>query len=130
MIVGAREKIQSELSTVGVAMSVLNDGKNSWKIHFMNFVDEFRRTLDTRLLLLPPPNSLSIELRALLSSIVLMLCEEAEVAAPQWARKRVDLERPWFVSETESLKASALLESPLAFRRNNIFVLSNFLERA
>jgi hypothetical protein len=36
----------------------------------------------------------------------------------------------WFVSETNSLKASALLESPLAFRASNIFVHANFLVRA
>jgi hypothetical protein len=29
----------------------------------------------------------------------------------------------------ESLKATALVESPLPYRRNNIFVLGNFLTR-
>jgi hypothetical protein len=40
------------------------------------------------------------------------------------------LSEPWFVSGMENLKASALLESPLPFRRNNVFVLGNFLSRA
>lgn len=96
----------------------------------MNLVDEFRRTLDVRLIFLPPPSELDKSLSAMLSSIVLYLCDEAEIEAPTWAKKRVDLPTPWFVSETESLKAMAILESPLVFRRNNIFVLENFLERA
>jgi len=121
---------QSDLSTVGVGYQVIHDGSLSWKIHFFNFVDEFRRTLDPRLILLPPSTALELKLRALLASIVWMLCEEVQMDAPSWAQKRYDLPQPWFVSEIESLKASALVESPVYFRQNNIFVLSNFLERA
>lgn len=40
------------------------------------------------------------------------------------------LPEPWFVAGVENLKATALVESPLPFRRNNIFVLGNFLSRA
>jgi hypothetical protein len=40
------------------------------------------------------------------------------------------LPRPWFVAGVENLKATALVESPLPFRRNNVFVLGNFLSRA
>jgi hypothetical protein len=36
---------------------------------------------------------------------------------------------PWFVSGMESLKAIALVESPLPFRLRKIFVLENFLSR-
>lgn len=96
----------------------------------MNLVDEFRRTLDPRLLLLPPVRDLALELKALLASIVMSLCGEAGMNVPGWARKRHPLPTPWFVAEVESLKAMALVESPLPFRRNNIFVLDNFLQRA
>lgn len=119
----------SDFSTVAVSFRVLQDGVQSWKIHFMNFVDEFRRTWDPRLILLPPPSELPLKLKGLLAAIVLTLGEEAGIDSPEWARKRYDLEKPWFVSETESLKATALLESPLHFRRNGIFVGANFLER-
>jgi hypothetical protein len=34
------------------------------------------------------------------------------------------------VAGRESLKAMALVESPVWFRRRNIFVLGNFLDRA
>ncbi len=122
--------IRSEYSTVAVALSVERDGFESWKIHFFNLVDEFRRTLDPRLTLLPPPKSLAPELTSLLAAIVKDLSEEVGMAPPPWALKRRFLPRPWFVSGINSLKASALLESPLHYRANNIFVHSNFLARA
>jgi hypothetical protein len=123
-------KFSSDCSTVAAGFNVLRDGKASWKIHYMNLVDEFRRTVDSRLLLLPPPTELSIELTALLAGIVTSLCWEFGIDTPAWADRRYDLPEPWFVSETESLKAISILESPLPFRRNNIFVGFNFLQRA
>lgn len=120
----------SECSTVAVAYKVLRDEHASWKIHFMELVDEFRRDLDPSLLLLPPPHALPRDLRALLAGIVLELAREAGMMPPGWATKRCVLPKPWFVSGIQSLKASALVESPLAFRRNNIFVNENFLARA
>lgn len=122
-------EINSECSTACTGIFVLRDGFSSWKVHYMNLVDEFRRTLDPRLFLLPPSYDLPIELRALLAAITWALCNEAGMEAPCWAKKQYALLQPWFVSETESLKATAILESPLPFRRNNIFVLGNFLDR-
>jgi len=55
---------------------------------------------------------------------------ELGVESPPWAMRSYYLPEPWFVSEVESLKAMAIQESPLFFRRNNIFVLDNFLSRA
>ena len=129
-LVASPSECKSELSTVGVSFHVIQDGPSSWKIHFFNLVDQFRQTLNPKLVLLPPPEALPFNLRALLASIVWTLCDEARIDAPHWAQKRYFLEIPWFVSETDSLKASALIESPICFRHNNIFVLSNFLERA
>jgi hypothetical protein len=120
----------TDCSTVAVALSVVRDGESSWKIHFMNLVDEFRRTLDPLLMVLEPPPSLPLHLRALLASIVCALTEEATIDAPAWCQKRWWLPSPWFVSGIEALKASAIVESPLCFRRNNIFVQDNFLQRA
>jgi transcriptional regulator with XRE-family HTH domain len=118
------------LSTLAVSMAVIEDGFSSWKIHFFNLVDEFRRTPDTRLLVLPPSSNMEIRLRALLAGIVCELCDEVAWEFPDWARKHIVLDQPWFVSEMESLKATCILESPLNFRRNNIFVQENFLKRA
>lgn len=121
--------MNADFSTIAVSLKVIRDGPLSWKIHFMDFVDEFRRSLDPRLFLLSPSKELSLRLQALLGSMVITLCDDAEMMAPEWATKRFDLPTPWFISEMENLKAMALLESPLAFRRNNIFVHSNFMER-
>ena len=120
----------SDCSVQAVSYLVLRDGEDSWKIHFMNFVDEFRRTFDTRLFLLPPARELNPKLTALLASIVCALCREQQIVAPPWANKRYSLDKPWFVSGSEALKPMMLLESPLEFRRNQIFVGQNFLDRA
>jgi hypothetical protein len=125
-----KETWSSDCSTVALSYKVLRDGSDSWKIHFMDLVDEFRRSLDPTLLLLAPSRDLPLHLRALLAGIVVSLADEVGIAAPAWATKRYELPQPWFVAATESLKAMALLESPLPFRRNNIFVGSNFLSRA
>lgn len=119
-----------EFSVVATAIKIERDGFESWKIHLMDFVDEFRRSLDPRLVLLPPPKSMDPRLAALVAATVLYLCQETGVSSPEWAQKRHFLDVPWFPSGMQSLKAMAILESPLAFRRNNIFVHENFLARA
>ena len=120
----------SEVSTVAVSLKAERDGFESWPIHFMELVDAFRKTMDLRLFLLPPVSLLDTRLEALLASIVCHLCAEVVVPEPAWARRSFFLSQPWFPSQTESLKAMAIRESPLAFRRNNIFVCENFLARA
>jgi hypothetical protein len=110
-------------------MKIERDGFTSWKVHMMDFVDEFRRSLDGRLIILPPVATLDKRLQALLASTVAHLCNEVGMDAPAWALKSHFLETPWFLADMNSLKATALLESPLAFRRNNLFVQQNFLAR-
>lgn len=122
--------VLSDYSTSAVSLKVERDGFDSWKIHFMDLVDEFRRTLDPRLIILPPHRQLDTRLTSMLASIVRELCLEANLEVPDWAAKRYFLESPWFVSGMESLKAAAIVESPISFRSNNIFVHENFLERA
>jgi transcriptional regulator with XRE-family HTH domain len=121
---------KSELSIVATAMKITAGGFDSWPLHLMELVDEFRREPDLRLLLLPPPRGTESRILALMASTSLQLCEETGLEAPYWATQSYFLDEPWFISETESLKAFALLESPYAFRKNNIFVQSNFLARA
>ena len=129
VVVGGPD-IFSDYSTVAIAFKIDRDGFDSWKIHLFDFVDEFRRTADGRLVILPPPSSLDKRIVALLASTVRALCEEVGSSTPRWAMLRHFIPTPWFVSGMNSLKASALLESPLYFRANNIFVHSNFLSRA
>jgi len=129
VLVGSTE-ILTDYSTVATACKIERDGFDSWKIHLFDLVDEFRRTVDGRLVILPPTSSLDKRMTALMASTVRALCEEVGFSTPRWAMLRYFLPKPWFVSEMESLKASAILESPLPFRTNNIFVQSNFLARA
>lgn len=129
VLLSTSENIFSEYSTIATAFLTERDGFDSWKIHYFNFIDEFRRTHDPRLILLPPHKSFDKKLFSLLASIVKELCNEIKMSVPKWAKSRYFLKQPWFIAEIESLKASVILESPLAFRNNNIYVHNNFLQR-
>jgi len=105
------------------------EGFGSWKIHFFNFINELVRTKDSRLFISPPIKKLDKKLQALLAVIVMELCHRNNWPPPLWADDISSLQHPWFLSESESLKASALLESPLRFKLKNIFILENFFDR-
>ena len=124
------DEVLSEYSVVAAALAINRDGFDSWKTHLYNFVDEFRRSADARLVALPPPSATDRKIVALFASTVQMLCKEIGISSPQWAIRSYFLESPWFVAGMQSLKASALVESPFPFRLNNIFVHENFLSRA
>ncbi len=100
-----------------------------WKIPFFNFVDTVRREKKEGLVKAPPLYTCSQKLKALLASTVESLCDELHIERPDWAKEAPALKEPWFLSEVENLKASALIESPTHFRKRNIFVLDNFLHR-
>jgi len=58
------------------------------------------------------------------------LCRETGLKPPEWTESpRCYLHRPWFAGTLESLKAILLAESPVAFRRRNLFVSSDALVR-
>jgi len=48
---------------------------------------------------------------------------------PPWVWEVPACKTPWFVSGLDTLRAIALVESPVSFRRRKIFVLENFLAR-
>ena len=77
----------------------------------------------------PPCENLHPNIKALFASSVEALCVEQGLEIPNWCASINALECPWFVSETENLKAMALVESPALFRKRNLFVLENFLSR-
>ena len=108
---------------------IISDGDSSWMLWLFNFVDDLRREKDPRLILEPPKMNLDTRLLALLSATTETLCDELGLAHPWWTIAMPVLKQPWFVAEIENLKASALLESPIHFRKRNIFVLGNFLKR-
>lgn len=108
--------------------SLLQEGH--WPAVLLEFVDDFRaRPSPDRVAAAPRP-CLDQKLLALLAAVVESVCAEAGVSVPWWCEGVAPLREPWFPAETENLKAAALTESPLPFRRRNIFVLGNFLSRA
>jgi len=112
-----------------ISGNIAAEGKSSWKLWLFNFVDAFRRERDPRYISQAPVEGLPARLKALLASTVEALCSETGIARPSWCAGAPTLDRPWFVAGVDNLVASSLLESPVYFRKRNIFVLSNFLER-
>ena len=99
-----------------------------WQIPFMDFVDDFRRYKDISAI--DSPYKMDHEkMDALLASTIEYLCDEQDIKVPNWTSSVPACQHPWFVAGIESLKAIALVESPLAFRIRKIFVLENFLDR-
>lgn len=112
-----------------ISERILSSGESSWKLWLFNFVDAFREQKDPSYISTPPAYDLSEKVRALISSTVEALCEELKIAIPWWCLAINPLAEPWFVAGIENLKTAALLESPIYFRKRNIFVLENFLAR-
>lgn len=97
---------------------------------FFDAVDETRRTRQFDTLRHLYERSRRTREKALINSTACALAAEMGLPPPWWAMNPLVLDEPWFVSGVENLKASALVESPVYFRRNNVFVLGNFLSRA
>lgn len=109
---------------------IREEGEDSWKLRLFEFVDAFRRAPAPGLAARAPDPDVGRRILALLASTTESLCAEHGLATPWWCAGVPPLPQPWFVAGVEDLKASALAESPAAFRQRNIFVLGNFLSRA
>ncbi|MBI5243089.1 MAG: helix-turn-helix transcriptional regulator [Elusimicrobia bacterium] len=109
---------------------IARDGERSWTAHLLEFTDDFRRRPSAGLVADAPDPRSGPRIMALAASIVERLCALAGIPAPWWCAGVPPLADPWFTAGAESLKVSALVESPAQFRQRNIFVLGNFLSRA
>ncbi len=115
--------------TIQEAKKAMLGYDKNWRIPFMEFVDDFRRTRDNNLI--EKPLSLNNEkIDSLLASTVEYLCDELGIETPDWVWDVPSCKEPWFISGYENLKAISISESPAYFRRRKIFVLENFLSRA
>ena len=112
------------------SLRVLKDGEASWKVHLMDLLDGLRRDPAPRLMEDAPDPRVGRRVMALMAAMVSALCAQKRLPAPWWCAGVGPLREPWFVSSSESLKASALIEAPAQFRQRNIFTLGNFLMRA
>lgn len=101
-----------------------------WEIAFFDFVDSFRKTKDKDSLIIEIPHKINnTKLDSLLKSMVLYLCDEANMQTVLWAEEDGWLNTPWFVCGLSRLYSFSMVETPARFRQNNIFVLSNFMDR-
>jgi hypothetical protein len=99
-----------------------------WKIHFYDFVDDFRFRKD--LAAIGEPFTFdNNRFDALLASTVENLCGELNLKIPEWTKNVPPCDEPFFVAGFENLKATAIVESPLAFRIRKVFVTGSFLQR-
>jgi len=68
---------------------------------------------------------------AYLAAVAETLCREVSLTPPAWTELPCCyLRRPWFAGGLQTLKAILLVESPVPFRRRNLFVSANALARA
>lgn len=99
-----------------------------WKIHFFDFVDDFR--FHKNLSQVSEPFIFdNNKFDALLASTAESLCGEMNLAAPDWTQTVLPGDKPFFVAGFENLKATAIVESPPSFRIRKIFVTDSFLQR-
>jgi len=116
-------------SFCSASVRIFADGFESWTIHLFDSIDAFRRDPNPSLISSNPVDEVHTSIRALIASTVEAVCAEFSLPSPPWCRAVEALKKPWFVAGIENLKASSLVESPVQFRKRNIFVLANFLER-
>ena len=116
-------------SIVMVSERIVCEGEEAWRLWLFEFVDAMRTHRDVRYIATPPARGLSARISALIAATVETLCDELNIPVPSWCGATLPLKEPWFVAGIENLKATSLIESPLHFRKRNIFVLENFLER-
>jgi hypothetical protein len=95
------------------------------------FLDEFYNHAELResMLATEPSNVGALE-DAYLAAVAEHLAEYWRLRCPPWVNGRHRfLHSPFFAGGLENLKATLLVESPIAFRRRMIFVGANVLNR-
>jgi hypothetical protein len=119
--------MRAMLTLKHVKERIKGDPRN-WRVYLMDFVDDFRHYRDLQMI--EEPFDLDDErFDALLAATAEQLCNELSIKTPVWILRVPAPRDPWFVSEMDSLKAIAIVESPLPFRLRKLFVLENFLSR-
>ena len=95
------------------------------------FLDEFYTHPDSReAMIVDEPRSVGLLQDAYLAAVAEHLAERWRLRCPDWVNEgHRFLHRPFFASGLESLKATLLVESPVAFRRRMIFVGADVLSR-
>ena len=67
---------------------------------------------------------------ALFAATLNYYSKRLNIYCPAWAARAVPVkDEPWFPAGLVSMRAAAVLESPIEFRRNNVFVTKEFFQR-
>ncbi|MCK4763912.1 MAG: hypothetical protein KAW12_17050 [Candidatus Aminicenantes bacterium] len=107
---------------------------NEIKYLLADFIDEFKRA-DTAgkqemVKRFPFKGIKDKKHAAYVAAMVEELCFTNNIEIPDWVfDRKYSLREPFFVGGLENLKAFLLVESPVSFRRRNIFVSRNVLQR-
>jgi hypothetical protein len=113
----------------------LRSGRKPFYGELANLLDDFRGRCpapEDKIALVadrPEPTG-EPETDAYLAAVAESLCREIALPPPAWTEASAYyLSRPWFAGDLQSLKAILLTESPVCFRRRNLFVSANALQR-
>ncbi len=113
----------------------LRSGRKPFYGELANLLDDFRERClkpeDKIALVVDQPEPTGEpETDAYLAAVAESLCRENAMLPPAWTEAPAYyLSRPWFAGDLQSLKAILLTESPVCFRRRNLFVSANALQR-
>jgi hypothetical protein len=107
---------------------------NEIKYLLADFIDEFNRAdmvkRQQMVKKFPFKKITDKKYAAYIAAAVEELCFINNMDIPEWVfDKKYRLKEPFFVGGLESLKAFLIAESPVSFRRRNIFVSENVLKR-
>lgn len=107
---------------------------NQLRYLLANFIDAFNQASKDKKIKMstscPFPNIKKNRDKAYIAALVEELCVRNNLKIPAWVEdKKLFLKEPFFVGDLESLKSFLLVESPVSFRRRNIFVSENVLTR-
>ena len=123
-------RVNNSMTAAAASIGIVEHGEASWPLWLFELVDDLRRDRNPELVAEPPVPALTTRCRVLLACTVEAICSELALKVPDWCWDTAPLPDPWFVAGVENLKVTALVESPPWFRRRNVFVLGNFLNRA
>ncbi|MBP9110812.1 MAG: hypothetical protein KBF83_14750 [Pyrinomonadaceae bacterium] len=105
-----------------------DEDPDAWRIPLMDFVDDFRFYRDVTAI--EQPFELGdVEKDAVFAGVIETLCDELDIPIPEWLLQVPACKQPLFLSRMESLKATAIVQSPVRFRLRKVFVHENFLSR-
>lgn len=110
---------------------------DAWRFGLKQLVDDYETALRhegqdaaARLFADSPPPSGSCQFDAALAALTEHLARRDGWTPPAWAFEPHRYAQPWwFVDGLESLRATALVDSPAAFRKRGVFICDGALTR-